>query len=922
MRKATLGRWGLMGSVAALGLLGANGAQAYETKFGEFEIVFDTTVSAGVSMRAADRNTDFLPEVNGGTNADGRAPYFYSPVTYATGTFNTLSDPTGASTTDNRPLSTATLAGATNRAGSINGDDGRLNYDSGDLTGATLKASHDLQVKWRNFTLFGRWFEFYDVVQDNKDVGDRSSYSDEVQGTVGRDAKLLDLFISGNFDLFGENLNVRVGKQVISWGEGTFILNGINVVNPIDVTAFRRPGAEIKEGLIPVNSIFASVSLPIEGMSMSGFYMLDFEPFEIDAAGTPFSNTDILDASNLDPRGSINSFLSGGRYSGTFRRNCNEVDNPLTASFTSGAFRIASAVGGAVLTNYRNTVHARCNNAAGTVAAAGDFTHYTQAIGRGEGELVKNGFHNGLAGGFDARDADESIVTRLGNNEAEASDQYGLRLNYYSDDIGAEFGFYYMNYHSRLPFISFRANSPRVTISTTSPTSSATGRAPLPVGCLFNATTNPAVLLLGQSIAPGTPTTEGFLLTGDDRAFYTGSGTLASQTAERDLFRNTRIADPNNYEGAMAAIAQAIAAGNPNPLISGIAASLTLDATASGTGQADLNNLSRINCLLAAVSSGSPGIPGVPPVMYDGSEILGAVNDMSIFLDYPEDIQMFGFSFNTTIWGWGVQGEMSYRPDAPFQIDTDELTIASAFTQCASFALGSSGASFQLLQTSKQYNCPYNDDLTQTAAQKAAAGLRPGEQVLPGYFFNEMFTAQVGTTATFTPSEWWMEALGADLGVFVTEFGMVHVPDVEKTYINDLAGGPTTARTQYQNTGCQGSDLPLGGFVELSAAPSRACRPTSTSAGYVLLGRVSYNNAFNTGYVLSPTVTFSHDFYGTTPAPYSNYLQDRMSASLSLGAELNNNFRMNLGYTNFWGGHLNNKAQDQDFVSFSAQYSF
>jgi hypothetical protein len=192
---------------------------------------------------------------------------------------------------------------------------------------------------------------------------------------------------------------------------------------------------------------------------------------------------------------------------------------------------------------------------------------------------------------------------------------------------------------------------------------------------------------------------------------------------------------------------------------------------------------------------------------------------------------------------------------------------------------------------------------------------------LQGYFFNEMFTAQVGTTATFTPSEWWMEAIGADLGVFVTELGMVHVPNVEDTYINDLAS-PTLAGTQYQNTGCQGSDLPLGGFLGLSAAPSRSCRPTSTSAGYVLLGRVSYNNAFNSGFTLSPTVTFSHDFYGTTPAPYGNYMQDRMSGSVSMGAELNNNLRLNLGYTNFWGGHINNKAADQDFVSFSAQYSF
>ena len=51
---------------------------------------------------------------------------------------------------------------------------------------------------------------------------------------------------------------MRAGKQVVNWGESTFIGGGINSINPIDVSAFRRPGAEIKEGLIPVNMLFGS----------------------------------------------------------------------------------------------------------------------------------------------------------------------------------------------------------------------------------------------------------------------------------------------------------------------------------------------------------------------------------------------------------------------------------------------------------------------------------------------------------------------------------------------------------------------------------------------------------------------------------------------------------------------------------------
>ena len=75
MQKSKLTRWSLKGSAAVLALAGAfTAAQAYETKFGEVAIVFDTTVSMGASVLTADVNSKFLPEGNGGPvdpRADG-----------------------------------------------------------------------------------------------------------------------------------------------------------------------------------------------------------------------------------------------------------------------------------------------------------------------------------------------------------------------------------------------------------------------------------------------------------------------------------------------------------------------------------------------------------------------------------------------------------------------------------------------------------------------------------------------------------------------------------------------------------------------------------------------------------------------------------------------------------------------------------
>ncbi|MCY1515534.1 hypothetical protein D9M68_501220 [compost metagenome] len=85
---------------------------------------------------------------------------------------------------------------------------------------------------------------------------------------------------------------MRLGKQVVSWGESTFIGNSINSINPIDVAAFRRPGAEIKEGLIPVNMFYVSQSIT-DQLSAEAFYQLEWDQTIIDNCGTFFASNDV-----------------------------------------------------------------------------------------------------------------------------------------------------------------------------------------------------------------------------------------------------------------------------------------------------------------------------------------------------------------------------------------------------------------------------------------------------------------------------------------------------------------------------------------------------------------------------------------------------------------------------------------------------
>ena len=104
---------------------------------------------------------------------------------------------------------------------------------------------------------------------------------------------MLDAYIKGTFDLGGKRLQARLGNQVVSWGESTFINNGINVINPIDLARLRSPGAEIKEALLPSPMLWVSQELS-DRISVEGFVLSRFKHVKLDPRGTYFSTNDFI----------------------------------------------------------------------------------------------------------------------------------------------------------------------------------------------------------------------------------------------------------------------------------------------------------------------------------------------------------------------------------------------------------------------------------------------------------------------------------------------------------------------------------------------------------------------------------------------------------------------------------------------------
>ena len=222
-------------------------APAHAFQFGKGEVTgsFDTTVSAGASWRMQGRDPTLVGIVNGGTS---RSP---------------------------------------------NEDDGNLNYGKNDLYSAPLKATHDFELKYRNYGFFARGSYFYDFAYSNKDVSPVTGFGPRGEDRLAAHGDLLDLFVYGTFEPAGKKLNVRLGQQVVNWGESTFIPNGISIVNPVDVSKLRTPGAELKEALLPQPMIWASQEIT-DRLTVEAFYQFKHRRVALDPRGSYFSTNDFI----------------------------------------------------------------------------------------------------------------------------------------------------------------------------------------------------------------------------------------------------------------------------------------------------------------------------------------------------------------------------------------------------------------------------------------------------------------------------------------------------------------------------------------------------------------------------------------------------------------------------------------------------
>lgn len=371
-------------SIALLSVFSINQANAASYEFENFSVEWDTVFTAGVQYRIEDR-IDFISQGSDGANGE----------------------------LDN-------LATIIDNAFIINSNDGNNNFDVG-FTSQRTSILTEADFKFGDWGIFTRakyWHDFrYGGETDASPEAYASNNANPLFGPNGghnanigefnpaakdyseSGTTMLDFFWYGNIGIGDDKeMTLRIGRQVISWGEALLSGGGLaTAINHVDAHIRNQPGLELKELFLPNGAIFAQIPIN-DTFSMEAYYQYEWHPVFLDPSSTYFSEFDSIG-------GGGNTFL-----------------------FVTG---LESRILG---------VELKPENNGGVTPGDGS------QIGRLLEFLPQNCPDNAT------RDSRCHLLQpyKLRENKPSQGGQYGAALNIFLED-GAELGLFYVNYHEKIP---------------------------------------------------------------------------------------------------------------------------------------------------------------------------------------------------------------------------------------------------------------------------------------------------------------------------------------------------------------------------------------------------------------------------------------------------------------------------------------
>lgn len=254
--------------MAASSLLWMEPSHAF--RFGSEEGIsgsFDSTLSYGFAQRLESRDCHILGGDSGGCNEGTNTEL---------GQFYNLGRGNGYVNKDNN---------------FSNADDGDLNYDKHDVFSHVIKGTHELSLKFGDgWSALGRFAWAKDFKMDDTR---RTELDDQAERDATERLDLLDLWVAKSFDIGDMPAKVKVGNQVISWGEEIFVTGGINQINALSQPKYHTPGTQLKEVFIPAPMASFNVGLT-DTLNLEAYYQFKWNAYGLDPVGTYYSNTAVV----------------------------------------------------------------------------------------------------------------------------------------------------------------------------------------------------------------------------------------------------------------------------------------------------------------------------------------------------------------------------------------------------------------------------------------------------------------------------------------------------------------------------------------------------------------------------------------------------------------------------------------------------
>lgn len=756
---------------------------------------------------------------------------------------------------------------------SMRGDDGNLNYDQHQLTQGGIRLTQDINLTRGDFGFFARTISFYDAVNDRKKDEFRNLITAENRDRVG---------------IRNDPVSNRYFEQVFGAGEATKL-------DREDSTLRRQLVADVQ--LLEFN-FYGKAPLPLTDKELS---------FKIGRQTVNWGESTLLVINSINQAQPVNT---NNLYRVGFQLE--EVFTPINMVFASFEPYTNATIEAFYQLEWQPV----------EIPAPGSFFSFVDVGTQNLGDYVNLSF------GGSADDVDKvglfldnplslvtattANVTRAPDREPDGFGQYGFAFKNYFEEFngGTELSFYFMNYHSKLPYVSFLTGQPScaraegnalgINARNTADLLRTCPRLPAFVDPDANAqftadalgyiTANPAVIAdlgIGPAALPGLLTLLG--------ANVDRSGTPVTDVVYDDLVKldsgpfffdypknikmfgvsfNTTLGDYSiqgevayrpNLPVQVSVIDVAFAAAQPfltrcHDLEPGTAGSQTECAGSQGGGV------------------GFDGTPGGGRSNYEGSDAA------------PD----------------GCTGGTD--------CDTVNLILGAAPSSARSFP------SFLVPYRGARLGEGFVDE----------NGLAVGGIEIPGYERLQVAQYNLGLTRVLGATDNW---IGADQILAVAEIGATHVLnmpgldelqfDAPGVYFHASAGADGTGADGSRQA-CSTNTQCVAGPDGLRFNPSQATLrnfATPFSWGYRLVGIFRYESVLP-GISLQPFLIYSEDVDGISPGPAGNFVRGRKSVNFNLETRYKSDFSFTVGYNWFFGGKEQNLYRDRDNLQVFARYLF